>query len=78
MTVSKPIRQGITFPKNDVEIIAREALYRGFFSPGLYRFHHRLFNDGTSGKVTRGILERGRTTVLLPFDPIRNEVVPVE
>lgn len=24
-------QQGITFSKNDVEIIARETLYRGFF-----------------------------------------------
>ena len=29
--MSKPIQQGITFFKNDVEIIARETLYRGFF-----------------------------------------------
>lgn len=29
--MSKPIHQGITFSKNDVEIIARETLYRGFF-----------------------------------------------
>jgi ADP-ribose pyrophosphatase len=25
-------QQGITFSKNDVEIIARETLYRGFFA----------------------------------------------
>lgn len=30
--MSKPIHQGITFSKNDVEIIAREMLYRGFFT----------------------------------------------
>ncbi len=29
--MSKPTQQGITFSKNDVEIIARETLYRGFF-----------------------------------------------
>ncbi len=28
--MSKPNQQGITFSKNDVEIIARETLYRGF------------------------------------------------
>ena len=39
-------QQGITFSKNDVEIIARETLYRGFFSLDLYRFRHRLFNGG--------------------------------
>lgn len=76
--MSKPIQQGITFFKKDVEIIARETLYRGFFSLDLYRFRHRLFNGGMSGEVTREIFERGHAAVLLPFDPVRDEVVLVE
>lgn len=40
----KPDNLPMTFTKNDVEIIARETLYRGFFSLDLYRFRHRLFN----------------------------------
>lgn len=76
--MSKPNQQGITFSKNDVEIIARETLYRGFFSLDLYRFRHRLFNGGMSGEVTREIFERGHAAVLLPFDPVRDEVVLVE
>ena len=76
--MSKPIHQGITFSKNDVEIIARETLYRGFFSLDLYRFRHRLFNGDMSGEVTREIFERGHAAVLLPFDPVRDEVVLVE
>jgi ADP-ribose pyrophosphatase len=76
--MSKPKQQGITFSKNDVEIIARETLYRGFFSLDLYRFRHRLFNGGMSGEVTREIFERGHAAVLLPFDPVRDEVVLVE
>ena len=39
----KPDNLPMTFTKNDVEIIARETLYRGFFSLDLYRFRHRLF-----------------------------------
>lgn len=75
--MSKPTQQGITFSKNDVEIIARETLYRGF-SLDLYRFRHRLFNGGMSGEITREIFERGHAAVLLPFDPVRDEVVLVE
>ena len=71
-------QQGITFSKNDVEIIARETLYRGFFSLDLYRFRHRLFNGCMSDEVTREIFERGHAAVLLPFDPVRDEVVLVE
>ena len=62
--MSKPNKQGITFAKNDVEIIARETLYRGFFSLDLYRFRHRLFNGGMSGEVMREIFERGRARAL--------------
>ena len=76
--MNKPTQQGITFSKNDVEIIARETLYRGFFSLDLYRFRHRLFNGGMSGEITREIFERGHAAVLLPFDPVRDEVVLVE
>lgn len=68
----------ITYGKNDVEIIARETLYSGFFSLDLYRFRHRLFNGEMSGEVRREIFERGHAAVLLPFDPVRDEVVLVE
>ncbi|WP_220267508.1 ADP-ribose diphosphatase [Enterobacter sp. Colony194] len=76
--MSKPDDRAVTFTKNDVEIIAREKLYRGFFSLDLYRFRHRLFNGDMSGEVKREIFERGHAAVLLPFDPERDEVVLVE
>ena len=74
----KPDNLPMTFTKNDVEIIARETLYRGFFSLDLYRFRHRLFNGEMSQEVRREIFERGHAAVLLPFDPERDEVVLVE
>lgn len=67
----------VTFTKSDVEIIARETRYRGFFSLDVYRFRHRLFNGEMSGEVKREIFERGHAAVLLPFDPERDEVVLV-
>lgn len=76
--MSKPDDRAVTFTKNDVEIIAREKLYRGFFSLDLYRFRHRLFNGEMSGEVRREIFERGHASVLLPFDPVRDEVVLIE
>jgi ADP-ribose pyrophosphatase len=48
------------------------------FSLELYRFRHRLFNGEMSGEVRREIFERGHAAVLLPFDPVRDEVVLVE
>ncbi|WP_437609329.1 ADP-ribose diphosphatase [Erwinia sp. V71] len=68
----------VTFTQNDVEIIARDSLYRGFFSIDRYRFRHRLFNGQMSGEVVREIFERGHAAVLLPYDPRRDEVVLIE
>ena len=76
--MQKPEKLPVTFAKNDVEIIARETLYSGFFSMYLYRFRHRLFNGEMSGEIRREIFERGHAAVLLPFDPVRDEVVLVE
>ena len=76
--MQKPEKLPVTFTKNDVEIIAREKLYSGFFSLELYRFRHRLFNGEMSGEIRREIFERGHAAVLLPFDPVRDEVVLVE
>ncbi|CAH5458430.1 ADP-ribose diphosphatase [Enterobacter sichuanensis] len=76
--MQKPEKLPVTFAKNDVEIIARETLYSGFFSMELYRFRHRLFNGEMSGEIRREIFERGHAAVLLPFDPVRDEVVLVE
>lgn len=68
----------VTLTENDVEIIARETLYSGFFSLELYRFRHRLFNGEMSGEVRREILERGHAVALLPFDPVQDKVVLIE
>ena len=76
--MQKPENVPVTFAKNDVEINARETLYSGFFSMELYRFRHRLFNGEMSGEIKREIFERGHAAVLLPFDPVRDEVVLVE
>jgi len=76
--MTQSAKQPVTFHKKDVEIIARETLYRGFFSLELYRFRHRLFNGEMSGEVKREIFERGHAAVLLPYDPVRDEVVLIE
>ncbi|MBB1202696.1 ADP-ribose diphosphatase [Enterobacteriaceae bacterium 89] len=76
--MSKKTQSVVTYGKNDVEIIARDTLYRGFFSIDELRFRHRLFNGEMSGVVRREIFERGHAAVLLPFDPVRDEVVLIE
>ncbi|MEZ3500738.1 ADP-ribose diphosphatase [Pantoea sp. KPR_PJ] len=68
----------VTFTKNDVEIIARETAWKGFFSIVRYRFRHRRFDGEMSNEVVREVFERGHAAVLLPYDPLRDEVVLIE
>lgn len=76
--MSKTPEKIVAYGKQDVEFIARDTLYRGFFSLERYRFRHRLFSGEMSGEVVREIFERGHAAVLLPFDPLRDEVVLIE
>jgi ADP-ribose pyrophosphatase len=65
-------------PDERVELIAKESLYRGYFSLDRYRLRHRLFAGGWSGEILREVLDRGHAAALLPYDPRRDEVVLIE
>lgn len=46
------------FTPQDVKIISRKSLYRGFFSMVKYTFQHKLFAGGWSNPVEREMFER--------------------
>ncbi len=66
------------FTPQDVKIISKETLFRGFFQMVKYTFKHKLFDGGWSSPVERELFERGHAAALLPYDPIRDEVVLIE
>ncbi|MBW3697157.1 ADP-ribose diphosphatase [Vibrio sp. T187] len=66
------------FTPEDVEIISKETLFSGFFKMVKYRFKHKRFEGGWSQPVEREMFERGHAAALLPYDPIRDEVVIIE
>ena len=68
----------LTFSHHDVEIMTRESRYKGFFSLMSYRFRHRLFSGGMSPVIEREVLERGNAVAVLPYDPVRDQVVLIE
>lgn len=76
--MSKASKLPVCFGKNDVQIITRETLYHGFFSLVRYHFKHKLFKGGMSNEVTREVFVRGHAVALLPYDPLRDEVVLIE
>ncbi len=66
-----PTREG-------VEVLAEETVYRGYFRVVRYRLRHVLHAGGWSAAVDREVLERGHAAALLPYDPVRDEVVLVQ
>lgn len=66
------------FNQQNVEIKSTETVYQGFFKINQFSFTHALFQGGQSGVVNREIFERGHAVAVLPYDPIRNQVVLIE
>ena len=66
------------FSKNDVEQIAQQTVFNGFFSVIKYKFRHKLFAGGWSQAVEREVFERGDAVVVLPYDPTTDQVVLIE
>ncbi|KKA45038.1 MULTISPECIES: ADP-ribose diphosphatase [Salinivibrio] len=66
------------FDRDDIVIEDISSLYQGFFSIQRYQFRHRLFEGGWSGSVVRELFERGHAVAVLPYDPVRDEVVMLE
>lgn len=66
------------FSAADVEIIASEKAYDGFFQLKKYQLRHRLFAGGWSEEMTRELFERGHAVVLLPYDPKLDQVIMIE
>ncbi|MGK0410641.1 MAG: ADP-ribose pyrophosphatase [Shewanella psychromarinicola] len=59
-------------------LISKKVLYKGFFQLDEYTFKHKLFKGGWSGEVRREVFERGHAVVVIPYDPIRDEIVLIE
>ncbi|PSV19185.1 ADP-ribose diphosphatase [Photobacterium leiognathi subsp. mandapamensis] len=76
--MSQHLEKPQSFGMEDVDIVAKETVYQGFFKMVKYRFRHKLFAGGWSGEVSREMFERGHAAALLPYDPITDEVVLIE
>lgn len=59
-------------------VIHKKSLYRGFFKLTGYELKHDLFEGGESPLLSRELLDRGNAAAVLPYDPVRDEVVLIE
>ena len=63
-------------PANEkVELVERTEVFRGYFRVGCYLFRHSLFNGGQSEVISREVFETGLAAGVLPYDPVRDEVL---
>lgn len=62
----------------DIEILEKTNCFEGFFRIEKYRLRHRLFNGDWSRPLVRELFERGHAAAVLPYDPIRDEVILIE
>ncbi len=64
--------------KRDWKVLERETVYQGYFRIDRYRLRHTLFDGGWSEPVTREVFERGHAAAVLPYDPVRDQVLLIE
>ncbi len=61
------------------EIVAREALFQGYFRMDRFHIRHEKFDGGWTDVFTREVLDRGRRAVgVLLFDPQHDKIVLIE
>lgn len=63
---------------DDVEIIARETAYQGYFRIDRYRLRHRHFDGRMGREHRREVFDRGHAAALLPYDPVLDQVVLID
>lgn len=59
-------------------ILSKKIRYQGFFKLTEVKLQHDLFAGGQSPVITREIIDRGHAVAVLPYDPVRDEVVLIE
>ncbi|MBZ4021494.1 hypothetical protein CKO11_03335 [Rhodobacter sp. TJ_12] len=62
----------------DIEIESLRTPYAKFFAVEDYRLRHRRFNGGMTAPLDRAAFVSGDATVVLPYDPVRDQVLLVE
>ncbi len=62
-------------PNETVELVDHAVAFQGYFRVGRYFFRHGLYQGGQSGILKREVFERGHAAAVLPYDPLRDEIV---
>ena len=60
------------------KILNKESLYSGFFSLNKYEFIHQKHDGKWTDKVEREVFSGAHVSTLLPYDPVKKEIVLIQ
>lgn len=58
--------------------IEKKIRYQGFFKLTEIKLQHDLYAGGQSPVLARELIDRGQAVAVLPYDPVRDELVLIE
>lgn len=70
--------QILAYDASGNELLKRELLHESFFSFERFTYRHKRFDGTWSREVVRDVFIRGSATCVLPYDPVRDEVLLIE
>jgi ADP-ribose pyrophosphatase len=59
-------------------VLNKKLRYKGFYRLTEIKLQHDLYAGGQSPVLTRELIDRGHAVVVLPYDPVRDELVLIE
>lgn len=68
----------LQFNHQDIELKEKVRKYEGFFNLDQYVIQHKLYSGGVSDNISREVFERGDAVVLIPYDPVLDQVILIE
>lgn len=66
------------FGADAIRVESQKTTFKGHFRIDQWKLKHRLYAGGWGKTITREVFERGSAVAVLPYDPIRDQVVLVE
>lgn len=61
-----------------VDVLRRASVYQGFYQLSVIHLRHQLYSGKWSRPIHRELFHRGQCVAVLPYDPVRQEVLLVE
>lgn len=62
----------------DIEVMSQDAAYDGRSTLRIVNFRHRRLDGAWSAPLRWELWQRGRAAAMVPYDPVRDEVVMIE